>query len=154
MLTKSAKYYWDQDAVRESFADKRMGNPGGGGNYAKNCPYPNGRQNQQSGLQKGEWNEDGSVLGRNLRSVWNFATHSYKGAHFATFPPELPRRCILAASRPGDTILDPFAGSGTTLAVAQELGREFVGIELAEEYLPLIKARLAKGQKPMAELII
>jgi DNA modification methylase len=81
---------------------------------------------------------------RNSRSVWTFATKGYPGAHFACFPPELPRRCIMAGSKAGDTVLDPFAGSGTTLAVAKELGRDYIGIELSEDYLPLIDERLAK----------
>lgn len=84
-------------------------------------------------------------LGRNLRSVWTITTKPYSGAHFATFPPEIPERCIKAGSRKGDTILDPFAGSGTTLEVAKRLGRKFVGIELNEKYVEtLIKPRLEK----------
>lgn len=79
---------------------------------------------------------------RNCRTVWSIPTKPYPGAHFAVFPEELPRRCLRATSKPGDIVLDPFAGSGTTLAVAVELGRKYVGIELNPKYQPLIEERL------------
>ena len=83
-------------------------------------------------------------LGRNKRSVWTIATAPYPEAHFATFPPKLIEPCILAGSRPGDTVLDPFAGSGTTLYVAKELNRKFIGIELNPAYIALAEKRLAQ----------
>ena len=79
---------------------------------------------------------------RNARTVWQIATAPYPEAHFATFPPELPRRCILAGSRLRDSILDPFAGSGTTGMVALQLGRSFVGIELNPAYAKLAERRI------------
>ncbi|MBO0729726.1 MAG: site-specific DNA-methyltransferase [Acidimicrobiaceae bacterium] len=81
--------------------------------------------------------------GRRLRDVWALNTTGFPGAHFATFPPEVVRRCVLIGSRPGDYVLDPFLGSGTTAAVASELGRPFIGCELNESYLPLIQERTA-----------
>lgn len=81
---------------------------------------------------------------RNRRNVWTIATEPYPDKHFATFPSELPRICIAASTQPGDTVLDPFAGSGTTLAVALELGRQAVGIELNPKYCDLIRRRLAR----------
>ena len=80
---------------------------------------------------------------RNRRSVWSIATQPYKGAHFATFPKKLVEPCILAGSRPGDMVLDPFCGSGTTLLVAKEHRREGIGLELNAEYISLAEARLA-----------
>jgi len=74
--------------------------------------------------------------------VWTIATRRFKGTHFATFPPELPERCILASTRTDDLVLDPFAGSGTTLAVARALRRRFIGIELNEEYRPLVEEQV------------
>jgi DNA modification methylase len=80
---------------------------------------------------------------RNRRSVWTIATQPYTGAHFAVFPEELPTLCILAGSRPGDLILDPFAGSGTTGVVARKLARNFVGLDLSPQYLALAGERIA-----------
>ena len=82
---------------------------------------------------------------RNARSVWKIATAPFKGAHFATFPPELARRCIVAGSRPGDVVLDPFGGSGTTGAAAKTLGRTALLCEAQPEYLPLIARRVAEA---------
>jgi len=79
---------------------------------------------------------------RNSRNVWTFSTEAYPGAHFATFPRELPRRCLLAGSQPGDWVLDPFAGSGTTGEVARRLGRKFVGVELNPEYCEMARRRI------------
>lgn len=78
---------------------------------------------------------------RNKRSVWTVAPANYPEAHFATFPPNLIKPCILAGSMPGDTVLDPFGGSGTTGQVALELGRKAILIELNPEYIELIKQR-------------
>ncbi len=83
---------------------------------------------------------------RNKRSVWTVATQPYSGAHFATFPPALIEPCILAGSRPGDIVLDPFLGSGTVGQVASQLGRKWIGCELNEkDYGPLIERRTAQG---------
>lgn len=81
---------------------------------------------------------------RNKRSVWTVATQPYSGAHFATFPPALIEPCILAGSRPGDIVLDPFFGSGTTGQVAQALGRQWIGLEINEDYKPLQDQRTAQ----------
>lgn len=86
---------------------------------------------------------------RNKRDVWTIATQGYSEAHFATFPPALVEPCIKAGSRFGDTVLDPFLGSGTTAAVAANLGRECIGIELNAEYLPMIERRLQRCQLPL-----
>ena len=81
--------------------------------------------------------------GRNRRSVWSIATQPFREAHFATFPVTLVEPCILAGSRLGDFVLDPFFGSGTVGVVAQSLGRRFVGIELSPEYVHIANKRLA-----------
>lgn len=86
---------------------------------------------------------------RNKRTVWEMATQPFAEAHFATFPEELPRTCILAGCPEGGTVLDPFAGSGTTLAVALSLGRQSIGIELNPEYAKLIHKRLAGVTPPL-----
>lgn len=82
---------------------------------------------------------------RNRRSVWTIPTRPYKGAHFAVFPPALVEPCILAGSRPGDIVLDPFMGSGTTAEVAILTGRQYIGCELNHEYKPLQEDRIASA---------
>jgi DNA modification methylase len=81
-------------------------------------------------------------LPRRKRSVWEVPTSRAPGAHFATFPPALIEPCILAGSRPGDMVLDPFMGSGTTAAVALQHGRQYLGCELNPEYGPLQQQRI------------
>lgn len=80
---------------------------------------------------------------RNKRSVWSINTKPYKEAHFATFPPELPRTCILAGSKEGDTVLDLFVGSGTTCIEALKLNRRFIGVDLNSDYCEIAKQRIA-----------
>jgi len=79
---------------------------------------------------------------RRKRSVWKVTNKPYKGSHFAVFPPDLIKPCILAGSEENDIILDPCMGSGTTAFVAKELGRDYIGCELHEEYGKLIQKRL------------
>jgi site-specific DNA-methyltransferase (cytosine-N4-specific) len=83
---------------------------------------------------------------RNRRSVWSVKTEGFPGAHFATFPAKLIEPCILAGSKPGDLVLDPFFGSGTVGELALGLKRRFVGIELKEEYAALARKRLGWGE--------
>ena len=90
---------------------------------------------------------DGSAKARG--SVWSVPVRPYKGAHFATFPPALIEPCILAGSRPGDIVLDPFMGSGTTAAVALQHGRQYLGCELNPAYQPLQDARIADVVGPL-----
>jgi site-specific DNA-methyltransferase (cytosine-N4-specific) len=80
--------------------------------------------------------------GRNLRTVWDINTVSYKFAHFATFPEALVRPCLNLSTRPGDLVLDPFIGSGTSGLVALKMNRRFVGIELNGEYVEIAERRL------------
>ena len=80
--------------------------------------------------------------GRRLRDVWDISTVGFPGAHFATFPPELVRRCIVIGSGKGDYVLDPFLGSGTTAAVAQANQRRFIGCEVNPAYVDLISTRI------------
>ena len=86
---------------------------------------------------------------RRKRSVWNVTKKPYKGAHFAVFPPELIEPCILAGSEKGDTILDPFMGSGTTAMVAKKLDRHYLGCELHENYGNLIEERVSSYESKL-----
>ncbi|QET64913.1 DNA-methyltransferase [Citrobacter werkmanii] len=83
---------------------------------------------------------------KNRRTVWNINTEPYPGSHFAVYPRAMARLCVLAGSRPGGKVLDPFFGSGTTGIVCQELDRECIGIELNDEYASLAKERLLRGR--------
>ena len=79
---------------------------------------------------------------KNKRSVWSVTNKPYKGTHFAVFPPDLIEPCILAGSKKGDLILDPFMGSGTTAVTAKSLNRDYIGCELNNDYTKLIMKRL------------
>jgi site-specific DNA-methyltransferase (cytosine-N4-specific) len=91
--------------------------------------------------------EQNGATPRNRRTVWDINTQPFPDAHFATFPPALVRPCILAGSRPGDYILDPFLGSGTVAVVCQETKRNFIGIELHPEYVLLAAKRVSLPSK-------
>lgn len=143
LLSKSPKYFYDSEAVKEPFADERMGNPGAykwsyGGDVLKASDATvRGNGGSSHKLQSEGWNADGKTTGRNRRSVWSIASAPYADAHFATFPPALIEPCILAGSRIGDVVLDPFGGSGTTAEVANKFGRKAVLIELNPDYCEL-----------------
>ena len=78
---------------------------------------------------------------RKKRDVWVVTTKPFKGAHFATFPPDLIEPCILAGCPESGIVLDPFGGSGTTGMVAKQNGRNFILIELSKEYVEICKER-------------
>ena len=85
---------------------------------------------------------------RNKRSVWKINQKPYAGAHFAVFPEELVKTCMLAGSKEGDLVLDPFVGSGTTGAVANKLKRNFIGIDLNPDYCIMAQERIKKENPP------
>lgn len=130
LLAKSDRYYFDAAAIAESATSS--GPQNSFARKAETCPSP------VSPMQHREEREPIEYSGkRNKRSVWTIATQPYSAAHFATFPPALIEPCILAGSRPGDVVLDPFMGSGTTAMVAQNLGRQWIGVELNPTYIEL-----------------
>jgi len=89
---------------------------------------------------------------KNRRSVWSVNTQPTPWAHYATFPAQLIEPCILASTKPGDFVLDPFFGSGTVGVVSEQNDRHFVGIELNPEYVKLATARLASNNNRMMKL--
>ena len=140
LLTKSAKYYYDAEAVKEptSINSHKKRKDGGLSPYELNA-YS--KENLPGGI--GKYNPTQNTK-RNKHSVWTVSTQPYPGAHFATFPPKLIEPCILAGSKPGDVILDPFAGSGTTSYVAEDNGRDSIAIDLSKKYCKQIEARMKR----------
>ena len=166
LITKSARYFYDAEAIKET----ATGYDGRKDTMMKGSPkYANGLvpgQSAQTVAAHGHerWKtrkHDGTDHGgngtgfqdhsgydklenpyvRNKRSVWTVPTSPYREAHFATFPPDLIKPCILAGTKLDDVVIDPFAGSFTTCMVAIELGRQAIGIELNTKYVELGKQR-------------
>ena len=134
LLTKQGRYFYDAEAVRQPESREW---------FDYGSPKSNELQRQGGkGWNPNAQREGGKHTGANLRNVWSIPTQGRPEAHFATFPDELPRGCILAGTKAGDAVLDPFVGSGTTVAVAQQLGRHGVGIDLNPEYLAIARRRL------------
>lgn len=140
LLAKRALYFFDADAIREPFTapiragERRSYKPGSASSY-----------NMDGGHAAQHGNFAGLPLnpnGRNKRDVWHINTAAYKDAHFATFPKELARLCVLAGSRPGDRVLDMFCGSGTTGVVAIQEGRQFTGIDISLAYTKMAAQRI------------
>jgi DNA modification methylase len=168
LFSKSEKYYFDHEAIKEP----AQSNKGNANSFRGGC-YVNGNIDNStlgkrtvSGNSKAnsfkrktategkpgapnqhrEDREDIEYSGtRNKRSVWTVSTKPYKGAHFATFPPDLIEPCILSGCPENGIVLDPFFGSGTVGQVAKENGRGFIGIELNKDYKPLIDQRILKA---------
>ncbi|MEY4388226.1 MAG: hypothetical protein RLY20_3509 [Verrucomicrobiota bacterium] len=135
LLSRSEKYFYDNEAIAEPVAESSV----------KRLTQPNIDNQLGSDRVPGKTNGPMKAVGdcesRNRRTVWTINTQPFKGAHFATFPVELPRLCILAGTKAGDVVLDPFGGSGTTGQVALELGRSAILCELNPEYVKLIRQR-------------
>lgn len=173
LFSKSKRYFYDRDAIRTPYAPstvpRQMRGVSGHHKYSNGAPgqsphsmsrprmnvrevyggeatkdyIPNGAQNPSDTKRR----VLASLMkydGANKKSVWLVTKKAYKGAHFATFPIDLIEPCILAGSRKGDIVLDPFGGSGTTARAANKHGRKCVLIELNPDYLPLMEVRQNK----------
>lgn len=170
LLTKSERYYYNHEAIKERQAEssvarlsqdvenqrgsdrvpgktngtmKAVGRTAGNKSHKYVTAYDGSETEEhrtKAGLMKVA---DVPWESRNKRSVWNVATAPYKEAHFATYPPDLIKPCIMAGTKPGDVVLDPFGGSGTTGQVALELGRKATLIELNPDYAKIIDQRTA-----------
>lgn len=136
LLSKSAKYFYDAESIEEDAKWERWGNQTENKKHSGTAGHLGGKTLEELPIRDK----------KNRRSVWSVPTKSYKGAHFATYPPELIRPCILAGCPEGGVVLDPFGGSGTTAAVANEEGRDAVLCELNPEYISLINKRLSEVQ--------
>ena len=139
LLTKQERYFYDAAAIREGdqvYTRKAGGYKDDG--WAR--PARDGLLTNKGGLA----DKDTTTVGRNKRSVWTVTTKPYPESHFATFPPDLIEPCVLAGSRMGDTILDPFNGAGTTGLVSLRHGRKYVGIDLNSDYLDMSIRRIER----------
>lgn len=143
LLSKGSRYYFDAEAIKEEALRPTVRHKSTRKTNVQEAAFLG---NAPTNLGRCGTAEDGT---RNARTVWTIATQPYPEAHFATFPPALARRCIRAGCPVGGTVLDPFAGSGTTGAVAIEEGREFVGIELNPAYVALAEKRFRGAQPPL-----
>ena len=174
LLTKQERYYFNSEAMQEPAApaslarwaqdvEGQIGSDRVPGKTNGNMKAVGGPRSRRDGFKR-DGNKGAEVLPgqsaavhrddreestydaamRNRRSVWTVPTRPYKGAHFATFPPALIEPCILAGSRVGDTVLDPFMGSGTTAMVALRHGRRALGCEINPDYIALAHSRIAE----------
>jgi DNA modification methylase len=134
LLSKSPHYYYDGDAIAEPSLGRGETKIRFGGSKYGDSDDP--KHATKSG------NTYTDIGTRNARTVWTIPTKPYAEAHFATFPVDLPARCIRAGSRLGDTVLDPFMGSGTTAWVARHHGRNAIGCEINPDYLKIAAVRL------------
>lgn len=165
LLSKKDKYYFDYEAIMEPCVGNNNQLPAGskgtlgqansrrrpkgnnktfrgGGVYTNNRAFDNSADKSKVSIG----NKPNTSGLRRKRDVWNIATSGYKDAHFATFPPELVKPCILAGSKMGGTVLDPFGGSGTVGEVAKELGRNYILIDINKDYCELMEKRCNNGK--------
>lgn len=146
LFAKSKDYFYSADAIREphvTFTEaSRM--RGGRSHFGKRDGTPeNGKNKGNPNLHNGRWDQAFHPLGRNKRTVWDIPLGKFRDIHFAVFPENLVKNCILAGTHEGDLVLDPFMGSGTTAFVAKKLGRHFLGIELVPRYAEMTLKRVA-----------
>jgi DNA modification methylase len=147
LLSKSATYFYDHEAIKEPVTTASAG---------KNIRF--------GGIKYGDSDDpkhatkSGNIYKasetRNKRDVWTVPTKGYDGAHFAVYPTALIEPCILSGSREGDTVLDPFSGSGTTGVVALRNGRNYLGCELNPDYAELSRKRISEDCGMFGEVIV
>jgi DNA modification methylase len=168
LLTKSAKYYFNHEAMLEpaNYDGRKKMIHEGSAKYINNGTgigvqnVSRGGRERWPNQLRGYVSKDGTtglpeqhhgsniatLPARNKRSVWTVSTRAFKGAHFATFPPDLIRTCIEAGCPPGGVVLDPFIGAGTTAIVAVESGRNYVGVELNADYVKMAEERIERAR--------
>lgn len=145
LLVKSTQYWFDLDSIREPRAPKSL--------YTQNLTRSRPAQLGKTGPAKNtggvgshkRGQRELNPSGANPGDVWSISTRHFPEAHFATFPIDLPVRCIKAGCRADGTVLDPFSGSGTTGEAARLLGRKYVGVDLNPAYHDLAVKRFAQG---------
>jgi DNA modification methylase len=161
LLAKQPEYWFDLDPIRVPHATSIRRNretgahirpPGRPGNRTRPPKYgPGTRQVITARRYDERRHTRGHPNGRNPGDVWSIPTRPYDGPHFAAYPIDLPLRCIAAGCKPGGTVLDPFAGSGTTGLAAIQLGRSFTGIDLSPDFARLAADRLTQALADRSE---
>lgn len=167
LLSKRSRYYYDGTGIRTPAQSTWRGVPDGWDTAPGSHDTIRHSQRERPDKQRGHgrrhagfnarWDgmsraEQQAMGAANARDVWTIAAHPFPGAHFATFPPELARRCILAGSRPGDVVLDPFGGAGTTGLVADQVGRDAILIEINPTYAQMARERVEADCPMFAEV--
>ena len=143
LLSKSPKYYYDNEAIKEPAQNWGTRDRSNGKYTSGEVPIAGGKH----GGLLGKPNELNPK--RNKRDVWTINAKPFKGAHFAVMPEHLVEPCVLAGTKEGDTILDPFLGSGTVAIVAERHRRNWIGCELNPDYSVIAKSRIASAQAKM-----
>ena len=141
LLTKSPKYFFDADAIKEKSVDPES-YTGRRPRYKQKISIYDPKHAQS--IHKGKGKVGVKYEMKNKRSVWTVNTKSFSEAHFAVYPPELIAPCIKAGCPEGGIVLDPFMGAGTTAYVARKLGRKYIGIELNQDYIEIARRRLSQ----------
>lgn len=177
LLSKSQRYFYDSDAVRQPPAkssierwsqdlENQQGSSRANGGRKTNgmMKAVGGRTDKQRGHSRrhagfnDRWDgmpkQEQQAKGANLRNVWTIATSGFKDAHFATFPTEIPERCIRAGCPEGGTVLDPFGGAGTTGLVADRLDRNAILIELNHQYANMARNRIERDAPLISSVVL
>jgi site-specific DNA-methyltransferase (adenine-specific) len=145
LFSKTAKYFFDADAIREphvTFSEQSKMR-GGRNHFGKRGGTPEaGKNGGSNNLHDARWDQAFHPKGRNKRSVWEIPLSKFPEAHFAVFPEKLVEPCVLAGTSRGDLVIDPFVGSGTTAIVATKNGRRYVGIDCNRDYCEMARRRL------------
>jgi len=149
LLAKSKTYFYDAKAIEEAVTNEGKIVTLGDESFSR------GLARGANVKASGNGCADSYVVpsGRNKRSVWTIASHAFPDAHFATMPPDLAEICINAGCPKGGTVLDPFAGAGTTLLVADRLQKNAIGIELSQVYSVMVQRRLGKDRGGLLDLM-
>jgi site-specific DNA-methyltransferase (adenine-specific) len=147
-FTKSKDYYYNADAIREphiTFSENSKMR-GGRNHFGKRGGTPEqGKNSGDNNLHDARWDQAFHPLGRNKRTVWSIPLGKFRDVHFAVFPEALVETCILAGCPDDGVVLDPFCGSGTSLLVAQKLGRKWFGIDCVADYCQMARNRLTQA---------
>lgn len=152
LFAKQKDYFYNADAIREphvTFSEKSK-MKGGRNHFGKRNGTPEKGKNQGNhNLHDGRWDQAFHPKGRNKRTVWEIPLSKFPEAHFAVFPEELVRNCILAGTEKNDLVLDPFMGSGTTALIARKFYRNFIGFDANAKYCNMARKRLESVQSSL-----